>query len=119
MMPRVEPDRVRELAAELGLPWGRMITESKSWYGRAHPEHLAVFNATVADEAGTDLWWGDLDLTLDEPKLAALDAANAVARFTPDGEVLGPGPSDGTLDRDEEGRLRRRRATESGPEAPG
>jgi hypothetical protein len=144
-MTPLDPDHVRELAAELGLPSGRMITESKSGYSRAHPDHLAIFNATVTDEAGTDLWWGDLDLTLDEPKLAALsgaldltllifhegdvvdrelygwalDPANAVVRFTRDGGVLGPEISQGILERDAKGRLVRHRSTDGGREAHG
>jgi hypothetical protein len=143
-MTPLDPDHVHELAAELGLPSGRMITGSKSGYSRAHPDHLAVFNATIADEAGTDLWWGDLDLTLDEPKLAALaatldlvlfvfyegdvvgrelygwalDPASAVARFTPIGEVLGLGPSEGTPERDQRGRLVRRRTAHGGRDVP-
>ncbi len=58
------------LAATLGEA-GRMITLSKSGYHRACPDHLPIFNASVCVQAGT-IWQGDLDLTLDEPLLAAL-----------------------------------------------
>lgn len=59
-----------ELRATLGYE-GRMISPSKSRYSTAHPEHVAVFNANVCIAAGK-IFWGDLDLTVDEPKLAAL-----------------------------------------------
>jgi hypothetical protein len=54
----------------LGYP-GRMISYSKSGYHEAHPERAAIFNASVCVTDGT-LWWGDLDLSLDEAKLAEL-----------------------------------------------
>ena len=38
----------------------------------AHPEHVAVFNANVCVEPSWKLWYGDLDLTLDQPRLLAL-----------------------------------------------
>jgi hypothetical protein len=59
------------LCETLGYP-GRMISYSKSDYVvERHPDHVAVFNANVCIAEGK-LWHGDLDLTLDEPKLAAL-----------------------------------------------
>ena len=64
--------RVERAAAQVGLPNGRMISESKSAYRERHPHHVTVFNATIADSQGRGAWWGDLDLTLDEPKLEAL-----------------------------------------------
>lgn len=59
---------------KVGLHHGRMISGSKSGYRREHPDNVAVFNAALADANGTDLWRGDLDLTVDEPKLVALAA---------------------------------------------
>jgi len=111
----IDRERVAAAAARLGLHHGRMISGSKSGYRRAFPDHVAVFNACIADDDGTDLWWGDLDLTVDEPKLVALaselgmtihvlhesdarfigrkepfrlDLAPAVVRFTPAGETV-------------------------------
>lgn len=49
----------------------RMIAFSKSGYCDRHPDHVPVFNANVCLTAGK-VWRGDLDLTLDEPKLAEL-----------------------------------------------
>lgn len=50
---------------------GRMISASKSGYSRAHPDNLPVFNANVCTDDGK-IWFGDLDLTVDEPKLVEL-----------------------------------------------
>ena len=54
----------------LGWP-GRMIRDSKTTYRDEHPDHPPVFNANVC--LGTDkVWWGDLDLTIDEEPLLDL-----------------------------------------------
>lgn len=64
-------DEAREAAIEvLGWP-GRMISQSKSSFRERHPDHAAVFNANVCVEAGK-IWFGDLDLTIDEPVLVEL-----------------------------------------------
>lgn len=49
----------------------RLVSMSKSLYRRAHPDHVVVFNSNVCLEEGK-VWHGDIDLTLDEPKLADL-----------------------------------------------
>jgi hypothetical protein len=67
-------ERATAAAAKVGLPDGRMISQSKSGYRRLYPDHVTVFNGTLADAEGAGLWWGDLDLTVDEPKLLALAA---------------------------------------------
>jgi hypothetical protein len=51
---------------------GRLISMSKSGYHRARPDHLVVFNAGALTADGTEIWWGDLDLTLDESKIGDL-----------------------------------------------
>ena len=61
-----------DLIATIGHQ-ARMISYSKSGYHRANPRNLAVFNANVVLTAGK-IWHGDLDLTLDEAKLAELSA---------------------------------------------
>jgi hypothetical protein len=63
---------VSEIAALVGLPHDRMVGPSKTGYRREYPDHFVMFNATLTDWAGTRLWWGDVDLTLDEAKLADL-----------------------------------------------
>jgi hypothetical protein len=52
---------------------GRMIASTKSGYGAAHPDHVALFNANVCVD-GRKVWYGDLDLTRDEPRLRELAA---------------------------------------------
>jgi hypothetical protein len=54
----------------LGRP-GRMISFSKSGYRERHPDHVTVFNANLCLRGGK-IWYGDLDLTVDEPALAEL-----------------------------------------------
>lgn len=52
-------------------PHGRMIAASKSSYDRRYPTHLTLFNANLLINA-EKRWWGDLDLSVDEPKLRAI-----------------------------------------------
>lgn len=67
------PDEdVVRLATELGLPLSRLIAASKIGYMRRHPQHAVIFNATIADSTGRRLWWGDVDLTIDEDILVQL-----------------------------------------------
>jgi hypothetical protein len=65
-------EEVVRLATELGLPLGRLIAESKTGYMRRHPQHAVIFNATIADSTGRRLWWGDVDLTIEEDILVQL-----------------------------------------------
>lgn len=79
------PEPRRSVTKILGI-YGRMISFSKSWYGEHHPQHVTVFNSNliaVEDKKKakannrqpvTKLWYGDLDLTVDEPKLVELSA---------------------------------------------
>lgn len=60
-----------KLAREiLGYP-GAMICGSKSMYGEMYPKNIAVFNSNVVTAKGK-IWYGDLDVTLSEKKLAEL-----------------------------------------------
>ena len=108
-----EPDEAfLELAAQLGLPLSRLVSLSKSGFIRRHPQHAVVFNATIANAAGERLWWGDVDLTVDEEALhrlaqragfdffvhhegdsrrgfvTTIDPTKAVAVFHPDDTVI-------------------------------
>jgi hypothetical protein len=49
-----------------------MISASKTGYCPKHPDRFPVFNANVCVEPAQKVWFGDLDLTTDEPKLVAL-----------------------------------------------
>jgi hypothetical protein len=55
----------------LGFP-GKMISGSKSGYFERHPTNLAIFNANVCTENRGKIWFGDLDITLEQEKLSAL-----------------------------------------------
>jgi hypothetical protein len=66
-----------QLEAELGWT-GKMLSASKSDYRRRYPDHEVFFNACIFTEDGTQVWFGDLDLTLDNAKLQA--AATAIGQ---------------------------------------
>ena len=51
----------------------RLISWSKSAYHRAYPGHKVIFNANVCTKEDGKIWYGDIDLTLDEGKLKKLD----------------------------------------------
>ena len=55
----------------LGIP-GRLISASKSGYARKHPGNTVYFNACIFDKDGTQVWWGDLDLTEERDRLDSL-----------------------------------------------
>jgi len=59
---------IREI---LGLP-GKMVSYSKSTYNREYPTHVVVFNANVCTEEDGKIWYGDVDVTLDEFRLKRL-----------------------------------------------
>jgi hypothetical protein len=72
-----ERDRARyadDKAERILGPVGRMITLSKSRFERANPTSVPVFNANVCTESRGKIWFGDLDLTSDEPLLKRLAA---------------------------------------------
>lgn len=52
-------------------PPGRMISRSKSGYVAKNPDNYVIFNANICTVDGK-IWYGDLDLTLDEQALRAL-----------------------------------------------
>lgn len=56
---------------DAGFPVGRMIAGSKSLYRAAHPNNIVYFNANIFIN-GEKVWYGDLDLTLDTPRLKEL-----------------------------------------------
>jgi hypothetical protein len=65
---------VLEIAERLLGFAGRMISGSKTGFCKQHPDHFPVFNANVCTDAGK-IWFGDIDLTEDEAKLAELARA--------------------------------------------
>ena len=63
---------IMSVAEEILGGAGRLISQSKSGYRNNHQDHLVYFNACVFLEDGTEVWFGDLDLTLDTEKLHTL-----------------------------------------------
>ncbi len=68
----MEEFNVNKLFRSEGLPLGRMISESKSMYKDAYPEHLVVFDANVVTVTNGKIWYGDLDVTRDAEALKRL-----------------------------------------------
>lgn len=60
-------NKAREI---LGWP-GAMISGSKSGYSMSRPKNVPIFNSNVVIAKGK-IWYGDIDLTLSEEKLANL-----------------------------------------------
>jgi hypothetical protein len=54
------------------LPFGRLLGWSKSAYVQEHPSHKVVFNGNICIKSSGKIWYGDLDLTLDNEALEAL-----------------------------------------------
>lgn len=52
----------------LGWP-GRMIYGSKSGYMKAYPDNFPIFNANIITESGGKVWYGDVDIKLDQDNL--------------------------------------------------
>jgi len=48
---------------------GRMISSSKSGYWKKHPNNLIVFNANIIISNIGKVFYGDIDITLDEKAL--------------------------------------------------
>jgi hypothetical protein len=48
---------------------GRMISGSKTMYQMNNPASVVYFNACIFDELLTQVWYGDIDLTLDKKKI--------------------------------------------------
>jgi hypothetical protein len=60
-------------ATELLGKHGRLLSASKTHCAEGHPGHEIYFNACIFEPGGgTEIWFGDLDLTLDKPKLEEL-----------------------------------------------
>lgn len=50
----------------------RMISGSKSGYRSRNPDNLVYFNACIFNKKFQLIWCGDLDITLDLPKLQSI-----------------------------------------------
>ncbi len=66
-------DKYKQAVELLGM-CGRMLSTSKCNYSRLHYENIIVFNGNVCTKDGK-IWYGDIDVTLDEDKLKTLAEA--------------------------------------------
>jgi hypothetical protein len=65
------PESIKKaIEDELGY-CGRMIGFSKTYYRRAFPDNLIVFNANLIVD-GKKVWYGDVDVSIDHDKLKAI-----------------------------------------------
>lgn len=86
----------RHIFEALGFYFGRLLSGSKSGYNKTFPDHKVIFNSRVYDLktyerekdgaikdwfAGQpiEIWYGDLDLTIDNEKLKEI--ANKIGTF--------------------------------------
>jgi hypothetical protein len=59
-------NEITDEISNVGLIPGRMISHSKSRYLDKHPDNEVYFNANIFTLNEGKIWYGDLDLTLDE-----------------------------------------------------
>ena len=79
MKSEFEPEMdFAEVFERHGLRIGRMISGSKSGYFNLHPKNNVVFNGNIVIENHGKVWYGDLDITLEQDKLQAI--ANELCR---------------------------------------
>lgn len=79
MKSEFEPDLdFREIFDRHGMMIGKMLSGSKSAYHERHPDNNVVFNANVIIEKHGKVWFGDIDVTLEQDKLQAI--ANELCR---------------------------------------
>jgi hypothetical protein len=76
--------RIAAAAVEILGRHGRLISGSKSAYRRAYPDHEVLFNACVFDEEGTQIWFGDVDLTMESGKVQQLADHVGTVYLTPE-----------------------------------
>ena len=63
-------DKIKQTFLNKGLVTGRVLTTSlKSFYWENFPNHEVHFNANLLTESKGKIWWGDIDLNLDGPKI--------------------------------------------------
>lgn len=65
-------DEAGKLAVDLFGYYGRLISQSKTRYREAYPDHLVVFNGNLCTKEYGKFWFGDIDVTKDRDKLEKL-----------------------------------------------
>lgn len=73
MKPEKLPNvKTEKILTEAKFSLARMICFSKSAYYQKYPDHVVLFNANIYTEEEGKVWYGDLDLTLEGDRLAAV-----------------------------------------------
>lgn len=72
-MEDLQTRTVSDIAKEVLGHNGKMVSGSKGQYRWDNPTNLVAFNANVCTSTGK-IWYGDLDLTVEEPQLLKLAA---------------------------------------------
>ena len=67
-----EPKKLTQIAEGILGHCARLVSGSKSLYRSNHPDHVVIFNANVFTKEDGKIWYGDIDLTLDEQRLKRL-----------------------------------------------
>jgi hypothetical protein len=62
-------EELEKIFREHELHFGRMISGSKSLYRQRYPKNHIIFNANIFIPSKGKIWWGDLDITLDNKHL--------------------------------------------------
>ena len=62
-------DKYQEVFDKYSLKIGRLISFSKSFYRHQNPKNFVIFNANILTQEDGKIWWGDLDITVDEDNL--------------------------------------------------
>lgn len=65
----MEHELVNQILGKLPHFRGYMLSGSKSIYRDKFPDHTIYFNACIFNEELEQIWWGDIDYTLDKNKL--------------------------------------------------
>jgi hypothetical protein len=60
---------IEKIFHDHGFMYGRMISGSKSGYRERHPKNDVIFNARIFTPKHGNVFWGDLDITLDNTAL--------------------------------------------------
>lgn len=75
----MKPEEEAAKKAESILGMRARCLGSKSGYSSTYREHLVVFNSNVISERHGKVWYGDLDITLEESKLR--DVATQIGKI--------------------------------------
>ncbi len=86
--------RIAQEAVTLLGPHGKLLGDDKRAVQTGLGDDEILFNACVFDTSGTEIWFGDLNLTQDRPRLVVLGRALGKVFVTPENPYRGQGLPD-------------------------